>query len=177
MLAVLFMAACTSTENQQTTTGNTGTAPMHGQSGVQDDVSNPNIVQTAVASPDHTTLVAAVQAAGLVDALSNAGPFTVFAPTNAAFDLLPAGTVEGLLKPENKKDLSNILEYHTYVGKLPENFLRNGEEFEQVNAQKISITREGDKIFVNGDAEILATINTANGIIHVIDKVLLPPGK
>lgn len=177
MLAMLFMAACTSTENQQSATGSTSNTPMHGQSGVQDDVSNPNIVQTAVASPDHTTLVAAVQAAGLVDALSNAGPFTVFAPTNAAFDLLPAGTVENLLKPENKKDLSNILEYHTYVGKLPENFLMNGEEFEQVNAQKISITRDGNKILVNGEAEILATINTANGIIHVIDKVLLPPGK
>lgn len=177
MLAALFLASCTSTENQQSTSGATSTAPMHGQSGIQDEVSNPNIVQTAVASPDHSTLVAAVQAAGLVDALSNAGPFTVFAPTNAAFDLLPAGTVDNLLKPANKNDLSNILEYHTYVGKLPENFLRNGEEFEQVNAQKISITREGDKIIVNGDAVILATINTANGIIHVIDKVLLPPAK
>lgn len=177
MLAVLFIASCTSTENQQTSSGVKSTAPMHGQSGVQDDVSNPNIVQTAVASPDHSTLVAAVQAAGLVDALSNAGPFTVFAPTNAAFDLLPAGTVDNLLKPENKADLSNILEYHTYVGKLPENFLRDGELFEQVNAQKITITRDGDKIIVNGDAVILATINTANGIIHVIDKVLLPPGK
>lgn len=177
MLAALFLASCTSTENQQSTSGATSTAPMHGQSGIQDEVSNPNIVQTAVASPDHSTLVAAVQAAGLVDALSNAGPFTVFAPTNAAFDLLPTGTVDNLLKPANKNDLSNILEYHTYVGKLPENFLRNGEEFEQVNAQKISITREGDKIIVNGDAVILATINTANGIIHVIDKVLLPPAK
>lgn len=177
MLAALFLASCTSTENQQSTSSATSTTPMHGQSGIQDEVSNPNIVQTAVASPDHSTLVAAVQAAGLVDALSNAGPFTVFAPTNAAFDLLPAGTVDNLLKPANKNDLSNILEYHTYVGKLPENFLRNGEEFEQVNAQKISITREGDKIMINGDAVVLATINTANGIIHVIDKVLLPPAK
>src|SRR5690554_787292 len=177
MLAVLFLASCTSTENQQTSSRGSTAPPLHGQSGIQDDVSNPNIVQTAATSPDHSTLVAAVQAAGLVDALSNAGPFTVFAPTNAAFDLLPAGTVETLLKPANKNDLSNILEYHTYVGKLPENFLRDGEEFEQVNAQKITITREGDKIMVNGDAVIQATINTANGIIHVIDKVLLPPGK
>jgi len=177
MLAVLFIAACSSPENQQSSSSGSAALPSHGQSGVQDDVSNPNIVQTAVASPDHSTLVAAVQAAGLVDALSNAGPFTVFAPTNAAFDLLPAGTVDNLLKPENKADLSNILEYHTYVGKLPENFLRNGEVFEQVNAQKITITRDEDKIIVNGDAVILATINTANGIIHVIDKVLLPPGK
>src|SRR5690554_2214298 len=146
MLVILFMAACTSTESQQqTTSGGSATSPAvgsrsTGQSGVKDEVSNPNIVQTAASSPDHTTLVAAVQAADLVDALSNAGPFTVFAPTNAAFDLLPEGTVDGLLKPENKADLSNILEYHTYVGKLPENFLRHGEVFDQVNAQKINIT-------------------------------------
>jgi uncharacterized surface protein with fasciclin (FAS1) repeats len=82
----------------------------------KDETSVPNIVQTAVGSKDHTTLVTAVKAAGLVTALSNAGPFTVFAPTNAAFDKLPAGTVEGLLKPEKKGDLENILGYHTYVG-------------------------------------------------------------
>lgn len=88
------------------------------------------IVQTAIASPDHKTLVKAVQAAGLVDALSNAGLFTVFAPTDNAFNLLPSGTLDDLLKPNKKSELSDILEYHTYVGKLPVNFLKNGEEFE-----------------------------------------------
>ena len=95
-----------------------GRNPIDQSIGVKDDVSNPNIVQVAVQSKDHTTLVAAVKAAGLVDALSNAGPFTVFAPTNAAFDKLPAGTVEGLLKPEKKDALTDILGYHTYVGVL-----------------------------------------------------------
>lgn len=172
---VILIVSCNSTESGQPSPTSTDATPVVGQSGVKDDVSNPNIVQTAVKSEDHTTLVAAVKAAGLVDALSNAGPFTVFAPTNAAFDKLPQGTVEGLLKPENKNDLSNILEYHTYVGSLSTMLLRDGMEFEQVNAKKIKITKQGDKIYVNGEAEIIASIPTSNGIIHVINQVLLPP--
>lgn len=176
MFAILFIAACNSTESQQSYSSN-GQPSGTGQSGVADEVSNPNIVQTAVASPDHKTLVKAVQAAGLVDALSNAGPFTVFAPTDDAFNLLPSGTLDDLLKSNRKSELSDILEYHTYVGKLPINFLKNGEEFEQVNGQKIVIKKEGDKILVNGMAEIIATVETANGFIHVIDQVLLPAKK
>jgi uncharacterized surface protein with fasciclin (FAS1) repeats len=144
-----------------------------GQSAVKDDTSNPNIVQVASGSKDHTTLVVAVKAAGLVDVLSNAGPFTVFAPTNAAFDKLPAGTVEGLLKPEKKDDLKNILEYHTYVGALKTEYMQDGQGFEQVNGGKVKITKKEDKVFVNG-SEIVATIQTSNGIIHVINDVLLP---
>lgn len=112
-----------STEPVTETTTEESAAPSVGQSAVADETSNPNIVQTAVASKDHTTLVTAVKAAGLVDVLSNAGPFTVFAPTNAAFDKLPKGTVEGLLKPEKKDDLRNILEYHTYVGNLKTDYM------------------------------------------------------
>jgi uncharacterized surface protein with fasciclin (FAS1) repeats len=144
-----------------------------GQSGVQDDVSNPNIVQVAVGSKDHTTLVTAVKAAGLVDALSNAGPFTVFAPTNAAFDKLPAGTVEGLLEPEKKSALEDILGYHTYVGVIDGVLLQDGAEYDMVFGGKVKITKSGDKSFVNG-SEILATIKTSNGVIHVIGDVLLP---
>ena len=144
-----------------------------GQEGVKDDVSNPNIVQVASGSKDHTTLVAAVKAAGLVSSLSNAGPFTVFAPTNAAFDKLPAGTVEGLLKPEKKGDLENILGYHTYVGNLQTEYMQDGQKFDMVYGGKVTITKQGEKTFVNG-SEILATIPTANGIIHVISDVLLP---
>jgi uncharacterized surface protein with fasciclin (FAS1) repeats len=144
-----------------------------GQSGVQDETSARNIVQVASGSPDHTTLVTAVKAAELVDALSNAGPFTVFAPTNAAFEKLPAGTVEGLLKPEKKADLANILEYHTYVGNLKVEYMNDQQEYEQVNGGKVKITKEGDKVFVNG-SEIVASIPTANGMIHVINDVLLP---
>lgn len=144
---------------------------------MQDSTSKPNIVQVAIGSKDHTTLVAAVKAAGLVDALSNAGPFTVFAPTNAAFDKLPTGTVDGLLKPEKLADLKNILEYHTYVGTLKTEYMNDGQEFEEVGGQKIKITKNGDKIIINGKAEIIASIPTSNGIIHVINEVLLPPTK
>lgn len=144
-----------------------------GQSGVKDDTSAPNIVQVASGSKDHTTLVAAVKAAGLVDALSNTGPFTVFAPTNAAFDKLPAGTVEGLLKPDKKDDLANILGYHTYVGVLKTEYMQDGQEYDMVYGGKVKITKKGDKTFVNG-SEILASIPTSNGIIHVIGDVLLP---
>ena len=144
-----------------------------GQSGVKDDVSIPNIVQVAVASKDHSTLVAAVKAASLVDALSNAGPFTVFAPTNAAFQKLPAGTVDGLMKPEKKADLENILGYHTYVGVLNDVLLQDGAEFDMVYGGKVKITKQGNKILVNG-SPIAGTVKASNGIIHVIDDVLLP---
>ncbi|MDI5949956.1 fasciclin domain-containing protein [Flavobacterium yafengii] len=155
-----------------TTTETTATQGT-GQSAVVDDTSSPNIVQTASGSKDHSTLVTAVKAAGLVDVLSNAGPFTVFAPTNAAFDKLPKGTLEGLLEPGKKDDLKNILEYHTYVGNLKTEYMQDGQEYEQVNAGKIKITKKGDKVFVNG-SEIVASIPTSNGIIHVINDVLLP---
>jgi uncharacterized surface protein with fasciclin (FAS1) repeats len=146
---------------------------LTGQSGVKDETSNPNIVQVASGSKDHTTLVTAVKAANLVDALSNAGPFTVFAPTNAAFDKLPAGTVEGLLKPEKLSDLTGILEYHTYVGVLKTEYMQDGQQFEMVNGGKVQISKKDGKVYVNG-AEITATIPTSNGVIHVINEVLLP---
>jgi len=174
----LSITACNSggSEQQSSATNETPATEQAGQSGVKDDVSNPNIVQVAVGSKDHTTLVTAVKAAGLVDALSNAGPFTVFAPTNAAFDKLPAGTVEGLLKPESKADLENILGYHTYVGVLQGALLQDGMEYDMVYGGKVKITKQGDKVLVNGN-EIVATIKASNGVIHVIGAVLLPPAK
>lgn len=165
--------AKTESNSENNTEATASEATGAGQSSVQDATSNPNIVQVAVGSKDHTTLVTAVKAAGLVDALSNAGPFTVFAPTNAAFDKLPAGTVDGLLKPEKKDDLTAVLEYHTYVGALKTDYMQDGQEFEMVNGSKVKITVKDGKYFVNG-SEIVASITTANGIIHVINDVLLP---
>ncbi|SHG26463.1 Uncaracterized surface protein containing fasciclin (FAS1) repeats [Flavobacterium fluvii] len=172
MLIASFVAVFGCKQNSETTTETTE-AQTTGQSGVQDASSAPNIVQVAAGSKDHTTLVTAVKAAELVDALSNAGPFTVFAPTNAAFDKLPAGTVDGLLKPEKKEDLANILGYHTYVGSLKTEYMQEGQEFDMVYGGKVKITKKGDKTFVNG-SEIVASIPTSNGIIHVIGDVLLP---
>jgi len=151
------------------------TAPVSGQSGVKDDVSAKNIVQTAIGSKDHTTLVAAVKAADLVDVLSNTGPFTVFAPTNAAFDKLPAGTVNGLLKPDKKDALQDILQYHVSVGVYQVDALQDGQTLGQVNGGNIKITKKDGKIMVNGTATVIASIQTSNGVIHVIDGVLLPP--
>jgi uncharacterized surface protein with fasciclin (FAS1) repeats len=176
LLVASFATFISCKQNSEPAAEATATAEVvgTGQSGVKDDTSTPNIVQVASGSKDHTTLVAAVKAAGLVDALSNAGPFTVFAPTNAAFDKLPAGTVEGLLKPEKKGDLENILGYHTYVGTLKIEYMQDGQEFDMVYGGKVKITKKGDKTFVNG-SEIVASIPTSNGIIHVIGDVLLPP--
>jgi uncharacterized surface protein with fasciclin (FAS1) repeats len=151
-------------------------APLTGQSGVQDDVSQKDVVKIAVGSPDHTTLVTALKAAEYVDVLSNAGPFTVFAPTNAAFEKLPAGTVEGLLKPEKKNDLRTILEYHVYVGVLKPEMLQDGQTFGQASGHNITIGVKDGKITVNG-ANVIASIPASNGIIHVTDGVLLPPAK
>ena len=177
-VVLLFALACNSGENQnstsQATTDNTNTV---GQSGVKDDVSAKNVVQVAIGSKDHTTLVAAVKAAELVDVLSNAGPFTVFAPTNAAFDKLPAGTVDGLLKPEKKDDLTDILQYHVSVGVFKPEMFQDGQVIGEVNGGNITITKKADGIYVNGTAKIIASIPASNGIIHVIDGVLLPAAK
>src|SRR5215831_7805206 len=112
-----------------------------GQSSVKDDESQKDVVRVAVGSADHTTLVTALKTASYVDALSNAGPFTVFAPTNAAFDKLPAGTVEDLVKPENKDKLQNILEYHVYVGVIRESMVNGSMNLNQVNGKNVTLSK------------------------------------
>jgi uncharacterized surface protein with fasciclin (FAS1) repeats len=151
----------------------TGEVSAVGQSNVADDESQRNVVQVAVASPDHSTLVTAVKAADLVNSLSNAGPFTVFAPTNAAFAALPAGTVEGLLKPEKKDALADILQYHVAVGVYqPANF-KDGQVLGMVNGGNVTVHVKDGQVMIN-DAKVLTTITAANGLVCVIDKVLLP---
>jgi uncharacterized surface protein with fasciclin (FAS1) repeats len=147
-----------------------------GQAFIKNDVSKPTVLAIAMGSENHTTLVAAVQAAELENALVNAGPLMVFAPTNEAFDALPAGTVENLLKPENKAQLSNILTYHVTPGNYSREFLKKFKKLGQANNQYVAITVEGDEVLVGG-ARILASIPAGNGIVHVIDKVLLPPNE
>ncbi|MBL9152868.1 MAG: fasciclin domain-containing protein [Verrucomicrobiales bacterium] len=151
--------------------------PTAGQSAVKDDQSQKDVVKVAVGSPDHSTLVKAVQIAEYVDVLSNAGPFTVFAPTNAAFDKLPAGTLETLTKPENKAQLRDILEYHVAVASYKPEMLRDGMSLGMANGGSIEIANKDGKIIVNGNATVVATVPASNGIFHVIDGVLLPPGK
>ncbi|APG60030.1 fasciclin domain-containing protein [Christiangramia salexigens] len=145
-----------------------------------------NIVENAVNSKDHTTLVAAVKAAGLVDVLASEGPFTVFAPTNAAFNALPNGTVETLLKEENKDKLQAVLTYHVVTGDYKAGDIvsaikkGNGKaSFKTVNGAEITAMMDGDKVKIKDAAGNVATVtiadvNQSNGVIHVIDTVVLP---
>ncbi len=174
-MALLLFACNSADKNTSETPTPAVTEATTGQSGVKDDMSAKNVVQVAIGSKDHTTLVTALKAAELVDALSNAGPFTVFAPTNAAFDKLPAGTVEGLLKPEKKDALIDILQYHVSVAVFKADMLQDGQSIGQVNGGNITISKKDGNIYVNGTARIIASIPASNGIIHVIDGVLLPP--
>jgi uncharacterized surface protein with fasciclin (FAS1) repeats len=174
--AMAFSVASAQTMSDEKTV-EVGGAPMY---------PSKNIVENAVNSKDHTTLVASVKAAGLVETLKSAGPFTVFAPTNAAFDMLPKGTVETLVKPENKAKLTGILTYHVVAGRLSADDLKekakmgNGTaELTTVAGGKLWIMKKSGKWWVKdengGTAEItIANVFQSNGVIHVIDHVLLP---
>ena len=145
-----------------------------------------DIVDNAVNSKDHTTLVAAVKAAGLVDTLKSPGPFTVFAPTNEAFAALPAGTVDTLLKPENKAKLTSVLTYHVVAGKMDAAALMAAVKagggkatLKTVEGDPLTVTVSGGKVMVMDESGGTATVTIAdvyqsNGVIHVVDKVLLP---
>ncbi|MDC8001342.1 fasciclin domain-containing protein [Aequorivita todarodis] len=177
--ALLVFSAC---KNETTTETGTpvessaqGEAPSsnQGQAFIQDDESAPNVLQIAIGSPDHSTLVAAVQAAGLENSLVNAGPLMVFAPTNAAFDALPAGTVEELLKPENKEKLATILKHHVTPGNYSKDFLKKFKKVGQADGTDATVEVKGEDVYVGG-AKILASVPAGNGIVHVVDKVILP---
>ena len=152
------------------------TRPL-GQASVVDDASAKNILQVAIGSADHTTLVAAVQAAQIEHILVNAGPLTVFAPNNAAFAALPAGTVEELVKPENKGKLTKILTTHAAPGSFNIEELKKmaakGTKVYMASGDYLEVTVEGEDVLVAG-AKVLATVPTSNGIINVVDKVILP---
>jgi uncharacterized surface protein with fasciclin (FAS1) repeats len=148
--------------------------------------STKNIVENAINSKDHTTLVAAVKAAGLVDTLEGTGPFTVFAPTNEAFDKLPAGTVDTLLKPENKAMLTKVLTYHVVAGKVTskdlKKMIKDGggkAEIKTVEGGTITATAQDGKIVLTDEKGGMSTVTIAdvyqsNGVIHVVDTVLMP---
>ena len=135
-----------------------------------------DIVDNAVRAKNVTTLVAAVKAAGLVDTLKSSGPFTVFAPTNDAFAKLPAGTVESLVKPENKATLVDILTYHVVSGSYKSSDLTDGLVLTTVEGKKLTFTRVNGKLMINGSAMVeTADVISSNGVTHVIDTVLMPP--
>ena len=180
-LFILFASCKSETKNEAATTADDATEEVssgerQGQAFLKDDEGTPNCLQIAIGSPDHKTLVAAVQAAQVENALVNVGPLTVFAPTDAAFAALPEGTVENLLKPENIPTLADILKYHVTPGNLSTTILTKLPKLGQANNQYVTIEIVDGKPVVGG-ANIIASVKAGNGIVHVIDKVLLPPAK
>src|SRR6202140_4151407 len=140
---------------------------------------NKNIIENAVNSADHTTLVAAVKAAGLVETLEGKGPFTVFAPTNAAFGKLPAGTVDTLVKPENKATLTKILTYHVVPGRLQASDLTDGKKLKTAEGEELTVKKADGKVMIvdakGGSSTVtISNVHQSNGVIHVVDTVLMP---
>jgi uncharacterized surface protein with fasciclin (FAS1) repeats len=131
------------------------------------------VVENAAASDQHTTLVAAVKAAGLDGTLSGAGPYTVFAPTNAAFEKLPAGTVDNLLKPENKDQLTKILTYHVVSGNVKAADLKDGQKIKTVQGEELTVRIDGSNVMINDAMVTNPNIESGNGVIHVVDGVLM----
>jgi uncharacterized surface protein with fasciclin (FAS1) repeats len=172
LLFMLFVVACGENKDAPKADNNSG-IPETGQANAEDNVSEKNIVKVAVGSPDHTTLVAAVKAASLVDVLASSGPYTVFAPNNAAFAKLPAGTVETLLKPENKGKLSDILQHHVTTSSYSDAMLKDGMKIGMADGKSVIITRKGDEIMV-GKAKVLGAAKASNGMVYIVDSVILP---
>lgn len=170
--------SCNSSSSSSTEQATTETQTVAGgQENVNDTSSMKDVVKIAVGSKDHTTLVAALKQADLVTSLANAGPFTVFAPTNDAFNKLPAGTVEGLMKDDKKADLQNILEYHVTTSAFSTDMLQDGQTLGMVNGDNVTVSVKDGKATLNGTAHIIASVRASNGWVHIIDAVLLPPAK
>lgn len=178
VVSIILLTAC---KNESTIEGsgtlvensaNSSVPEKQGQAFIKDDESAPNVLQIAMGSPDHTTLVAAVKAAGLENSLVNAGPLMVFAPTNAAFDALPPGTVEDLLKPENKEKLASILKHHVTPGNYSKEFLKKFKKVGQADGNDATVVVNGDDVIIGG-AKVLASLPAGNGIVHVVDKVII----
>jgi len=144
------------------------------QMGCKETAEQKDVIDTAVGAGDFNTLVAAIKAAGLVDTLKGKGPFTVFAPTDEAFAKLPAGTVENLLKPENKQKLASILTYHVVPGKVMASEVVKLADAKTVNGQSLTINVEGEMVMVDSAKVVKTDIECSNGVIHVIDAVVLP---
>jgi uncharacterized surface protein with fasciclin (FAS1) repeats len=181
LLSSMLALACSPKSDDQASesppaAATAGADPAVGQANVKDDESQKDVVKIAVGSPDHTTLVAALKAADLVNALSNAGPFTVFAPTNAAFDKLPKGTVESLLKPENIDKLRGILQHHVTTSVWDLADLTDGMTMSMADGGSVTIKKSGNDVTVDG-ARIVASVRGSNGIVHVVDAVIVPAAK
>ena len=169
---VIVLGACSQGDTAEAPADSFDAESNRGQAFVVDESSEPNILNVALGSEDHRTLVAAVQAAEMENILVNAGPLTVFAPTDAAFQKLPEGTLDELLKPENKQTLYNIVASHASPGNFPLERLQKESQLYQATGHYVDVEVREDGTYVNG-AKILASVPASNGIIHVVDEVFL----
>ncbi len=193
VVAAVVLSSCSDNAGNSSATSDSATAPTYStdnmtgtdsvtggnaEAGVMvggaNMVPSKNIVENAANSSEHTTLVAAVTAAGLGETLSGAGPFTVFAPTNAAFEKLPAGTVENLLKPEMKGDLTSVLTYHVVAGALKAADLKDGQKLKTVQGKELTVSMKDGKVMIDGATVTTADVVSSNGVTHVIDAVVMP---
>lgn len=165
------LAACGGDDGETTAADTSGGAAMNDEGG---EAAAGNIVAVAKETPDLSILVEAVAAAGLVETLEEPGPYTVFAPTNAAFEAL-GDQLETLLEPANKEELAEILTYHVAAGELSSSELKDGQMIETVQGEDVEIAIDGEEVTVNGAAVAIPDVAASNGIVHVIDEVLLPP--
>lgn len=172
VLGLLISCGNTETKSSSSSEDRTISASTTGQAGVVDEESKANILKIAKNSPDHTTLAKAVAAAEIQNVLVNAGPLTVFAPTNEAFEELPEGTLEDLLKPENKSKLAKILTSHASPASLSKEQLAKGMNVYLATGQYVQSEEKDGEVYVNG-AKILGTVDASNGVVHVVDKVFL----
>jgi uncharacterized surface protein with fasciclin (FAS1) repeats len=177
---ILFTSCKDGKESDQSAAGTQITdvsSSNRGQAFIEDESSEPNALRIAIGSPDHTTLVAAVQAAGVENALVNVGPLTVFAPTNAAFDKIDKATLDHLLKPENKSELAFILQHHVAPGNYSietlERSAERGRNLGVASNLSLEVTKEGDAIYVDG-VKIVGTVQASNGWVHIVEDVILP---
>jgi len=175
--SILFACNSNNTETKNASAASETNNTNAGQANISDDASMKNIVKVAVGSPDHTTLVTALKQAELVDVLANPGPFTVFAPNNAAFDKLPKGTLDDLMKPAKKTDLQNILQYHVTTSSLKADYFKDGQTIGMVNGDNVTVSVKDGKIILNNSANITSSVQASNGMVYIIDGVLLPPAK
>ena len=175
-VASLALVGCSSNDDSTAEASPTAatSAPASPADGMTDEASAGTIVDVAAANPDFSTLVAAVTEAGLAETLGAEGPYTVFAPTDAAFEALPEGLVDALLLPENKEVLTQILTYHVVAGEVMSTDIQAGD-VATVEGEDITITTEDGGVQVNGATVSTADVEASNGVIHVIDEVLVPP--
>ncbi|KEO73917.1 fasciclin domain-containing protein [Anditalea andensis] len=171
---ILMACDATTTSSTEDTTADSSYVAEETEVTPAESEADETVVDIAIGSADHTTLVAALSSAELVETLKGNGPFTIFAPTNTAFEQLPAGTVDNLVKPENKEKLTDILSYHVVSGEVKAADLSDGQVIQTINGKNLTVSIKDGTVSINGAKVTAADLDGSNGVVHVIDSVLMP---